>query len=351
MALRSDDKFVVIKSAGGDKQEAIPLSELNTFVSAEEAPEIATLQAQVGSYDPAQTSSTITDDLEAIAPTAGAPVAPVASTNILTVSAEPAEGESVGIAGKTYKFRRDALGAGVAASGAWTDSTNTLTVTAKAIGFDGNNLSVNLIDPGAERASTTAALNVDGVTIDVTLSSSAVPAITATLADVKEAIEADTSCNALVSCSITGTDTTVIDDTDITLTGGIDAQAANDVYSGGSAEHAIDNLVTAITTGYSPGVVGTGTVAHTLVTAAKKDADEMTVKAITAGVAGDLLEASPPEGGGSLSWYHADHLHGGVDGTPGVAGAIRYDATHLYFSNGISTSAVSNWKTITIDGA
>lgn len=63
MALRSDDKFIVVKTTGGNKPEEVPLSEFNTFVSAEEAPEIATLQAQVGSYDPATTGRTITEDL------------------------------------------------------------------------------------------------------------------------------------------------------------------------------------------------------------------------------------------------------------------------------------------------
>lgn len=123
---------------------------------------------------------------------------------------------------------------------------------------------------------------------------------------------------------------------------GVDPQAANDVYSGGSAEIAIDNLVTAITTGYSSGVVGTGTTAQTLVTAAKKDADEMTVTATTAGEAGDDIEVDD-EGGGSYA-FQGSTLTGGVDGTPGLPGAQRYDDTAMYISIGNSTASVSYWK-------
>jgi len=39
----------------------------------------------------------------------------------------------------------------------------------------------------------------------------------------------------------------------------------------------------------------------------------------------------------------------GADGTVGVAGAMLYDATGIYVSTDISTTAVSNWKKITFD--
>lgn len=40
----------------------------------------------------------------------------------------------------------------------------------------------------------------------------------------------------------------------------------------------------------------------------------------------------------------ADNLTGGVDGTPGAAGAIRYETGKLWISTDISTTAVSHWE-------
>lgn len=289
------------------------------------------------------------NDTVAKAPASGAPTAPVAATSIATFSAEPSEGDTITIGTQTYRFRADVLGEAVAASGEWTDSTNTLAIASRATGFSGNDLSVNLIDPGVETASTTAALNVDGVTIDVTLSSSAVPAINATLADVKAAIEADTACDELVTCAITGAGTTVIDDTDITLDGGIDEEQPNDVFSGGTAEIAIDNLVTAITEGDTTGVVGKLTEVNTLATAVKKDADEMTCTALIAGVIGNTIAIGDSEdGSGSIVWDEELSLQGGVDGTAAPAGAIRFASGELWVSVEESTISESHWQKATL---
>jgi len=74
------------------------------------------------------------------------------------------------------------------------------------------------------------------------------------------------------------------------LDGGVDAQAANDVLIGVSAEAAIDNLVLAITGGEAEGTnYGTGTVASTEVTAEKATAATMTVTALTPGEAGNEI--------------------------------------------------------------
>ena len=42
-------------------------------------------------------------------------------------------------------------------------------------------------------------------------------------------------------------------------------------------------------------------------------------------------------------------LKGGIDGTVGKAGELRYNDTALYVSVGESTTAVSNWKSITFN--
>jgi hypothetical protein len=65
MALKLTDEIAVrVKNSGG-LQDYVPVSEINDLISSEEAPDIATLKAQVGSYDPATTASTITADLAA----------------------------------------------------------------------------------------------------------------------------------------------------------------------------------------------------------------------------------------------------------------------------------------------
>ena len=53
----------------------------------------------------------------------------------------------------------------------------------------------------------------------------------------------------------------------------------------------------------------------------------------------------------SLVWWIRGFkkLEGGIDGTVGKTGELRYNDTTLYVSVGASTTAVSNWKKITFD--
>ncbi len=86
--------------------------------------------------------------------------------------------------------------------------------------------------------------------------------------------------------------------------------SADDVLIGGSASASIDNLVAAITGGAGEGsVYGTGTVAHTHVTAVR-DGDTMDVTALLHGVDGDLLETTETMTNGS--WGDVT-LTGGAD--------------------------------------
>ena len=75
------------------------------------------------------------------------------------------------------------------------------------------------------------------------------------------------------------------------LSGGVDPEAANDVVIGVSAEACIDNLVHAIaaTPAQAGTLFGTGTVAHTQVTAVKASAATMTVTAVTTGEVGNSI--------------------------------------------------------------
>ncbi len=56
-------------------------------------------------------------------------------------------------------------------------------------------------------------------------------------------------------------------------------------------------------------------------------------------------------GGTGTTLVSADEttLEGGIDGTVGKAGELRYNDTTLYVSVGASTTAVSNWKSITFN--
>jgi len=100
-----------------------------------------------------------------------------------------------------------------------------------------------------------------------------------------------------------------------TLSGGEDAQVANDVLIGVSAEASIENLVLAVTGGSGAGTnYGTGTTANTLVTAVKASASTMTCSALQKGISGNLITIS--QSGTNTSWAGgATTLSGGVDGT------------------------------------
>jgi hypothetical protein len=113
------------------------------------------------------------------------------------------------------------------------------------------------------------------------------------------------------------------------LANGVAVGVANDVLVG-TAEESIDNLVLAITGGAGAGTnYGTGTVAHTLVTAVKATAATMTVTAKTAGVAGDAIGTTTA----------ADHcsfgvpvvLEGGVD--PGSANDVLFTTAEAGIDN------------------
>lgn len=56
-------------------------------------------------------------------------------------------------------------------------------------------------------------------------------------------------------------------------------------------------------------------------------------------------------GGTGTALVTADEttLEGGIDGTVGKAGELRYNDTALFVSVGASTTAVSNWKSITFN--
>lgn len=65
--------------------------------------------------------------------------------------------------------------------------------------------------------------------------------------------------------------------------------------------------------------------------------------------AGELIQGVLTGIGGVCAAESEVEFEGGVDGTVGKDGELRYSATALWVSTGESTVAVSNWKSITFD--
>ena len=91
-----------------------------------------------------------------------------------------------------------------------TGNDNSLTVTARAYGASGNEISVTYLDPGA--ASQALSVSVAGPSIVVSLATNGGSTITSTAAAVKAAIEANEPANRLVYVSIHTGDSGTADD-------------------------------------------------------------------------------------------------------------------------------------------
>ena len=89
MALRSDDKIVIVRTTGGGKQEEFTLDELNTFISTEEDARVTALETAIN---------------KAID---GAVVAAVAANQTLTLTGNVTAADTVVIGTTTYTFVND----------------------------------------------------------------------------------------------------------------------------------------------------------------------------------------------------------------------------------------------------
>lgn len=285
----TDDKIPVVRVHGGQAQEFITIDELNTLISTEEQSELTDLQAQVGSYDPDVTSSTITADLallqsEVETETTGLldrttaaegdiddletdsasmldrEIATKAHAK-LTIAATPGEGEKVTVGTIDYRFRLDAL------SETGVKAFETLT----AAGQPSANDTVSIGTAGKEKVyKFVAALTAPAVANEV-------------------------------------------------------------VISAVNASGSLDNLIAAINGAAGAGTTyGTGTVAHTEVDAVAGDGDTVTITAKAYGVAGNLIACTCPVGT-ALSFGNAK-LVGGVDP------ARDYDV----YAQGSATNAAVN---------
>lgn len=91
-------------------------------------------------------------------------------------------------------------------------------------------------------------------------------------------------------------------------------------------------------------------VAHTQVLCGTLGGDIYPLTAVVAGLVGNSILVSETFTSGSNVFSH-DHLAAGVDGTLGVAGEQRADASYLYVASADNTTADKNWRRITLGSA
>ena len=225
MALRSDDKFMVVKTTGGNKQELVPLSDLDTYISTGEDSRLTALETSVDAESTGLVAKVYA--LEQIAQTAadGAPVMEL-------VEAEGKTGDS-----EAYE----------------------ITWTAVEAGADGNDISIAIV--AGEGISQGMAVSVAGTDITVALATDG-------SGDPDDAVNTATAVAAIVNEHVT---------------------------------------------------------------------------------AGALVQGAVTGGGGVCEPEAKVELTGGLDITPGVAGAMRFTTGKFYISTDVSTTAVSYWETYSKD--
>ncbi len=294
------------------------------------------------------------------------PVNAVAASRVLTVNATPGEGETVVIADNTYKMRLTALGAGEYASAVLTnDETapadgDTATIGTTVYRFKTVPEQANDIFLGTATATMlslfkaihlTGEVGVDYYTGTTAIDIAATAVHTSTFVITVTANAKGYAGNLFAKAE--SSDHLDWDGETAFFTGGIDPEAANDVFVDGTAEHAIDNLVLAITAGAGAGTkYGTGTVVHPTVTAVKASSSTMTATAKTKGVAGNSIVIGETLADVGSVWADGETtLGGGVDGTVGVANEICADATYLYHCVATNTISDNNWRQIALGSA
>jgi len=291
------------------------------------------------------------------------PVNAVAASKLLTVGAEPAEGETVSIGGQVYKFRGDALGAGVKATAVLTsDETevvvgDTVTVNDITYTFQTTMAAANDVKrngtPDTTLANLVAAVNGSGTEgveyFAGTEQAAGVVAGAVTAHAITFTADAVGFAGNLFAKAEESTHLDFDGEGEV-FTGGIDAEAANDVLSGGSAEIAINNLVLAVTAGDTEGTeYGTGTVVNASCTAAKTSASTMTATAKIKGTSGNSIVIAETLASVTSVWLAgAVKLSSGIDGTVGVANETCADGTYMYHCPAANAISGTGWRRMTL---
>ena len=351
-----NDTVEIRRAQGGNKPETRTVAELNEYFSKEEdtrLSEIEQLQAQVGDYDPDTTESTITDDLEqlqadvqttetglldrtaaleAIVQTAasGTPVAPVAAT--LTTGAGNSgllwTAKTAGTTGEAIRVTLEI-------------PATVLTITpsvggnASAIKYTGvkgrQPISITYVMAGTNTFGITAVANA----ITITMASTDGTCET-TAADLFAALKTAIGTGGVLEGIISAVEKAVPDDWEDTTLMEANAQ---DWLDSTLSVATVGNAIT-VSLPYDGETDTILAAANDIITAIERDnpgANDLVTVAAT-GTGDDPVAAEV-----------GANLDNGADGTVGAAGAMLYDATGLYVSTDISTTAVSHWKKITFD--
>ena len=294
-----------------------------------------------------------------------APINGVAASKVLTVNSHPLEGETVTMGLKTYKARRDALSAtGVKASAVLTsDNTevtdgDTVTVNNITYRFKDTMAAINDVKRHGTNADTTlanlvAAINGSGTEgVEYYAGTVAATGVEAG-AVASHAITVTADAYGVAGNLFPKAETSTHLDWDgvgAVFTGGVDPEAANDIYTGGTAEAFIDNLVLAVTAGAGQGTnYGTGTTVNAYCTGAKASAATFTATALVKGIAGNNIAITEDLNDVSSKWAgDATKLSGGVDGTVAPKGSLCFDGTYYYLCLDTQTIADANWRRISV---
>lgn len=347
-----NDTVAIRRAQGGNKPETRTVAELNEYFSKEENTEIDTLQAQVGDYDPDTTGSTITDDLETL------------QTEV--------EADTTGLLDRTTALeaivQTAASGPPVApvAATLTTGANNSgLLWTAKTAGIIGEAISVTLEIPATELTITPAvggnasAIKYTGVKGQQPISITYVMAGTNAfgIAAVANAITI-TMASTDGTCETTAADLYAALQTAIAAEGvlnGIIASAVKAV----PGEWADATLMEANAQDWLDSTLSVATVGNAITVSLPYDGKTDTILAAANDIitaieadapgANDLVTVTATGTGADVVAEAKANLNNGVDGTTGAAGAMLYDATGIYVSTDISTTAVSHWKKITFD--
>lgn len=293
------------------------------------------------------------------------PVNAVASSKLLTVGTAPAEAATVSIGGTVYKFRA-AIGSGAKAA-------KTLTVSGAIT--DGETVTIGTVVYTFKNALSAGPTVANEILVELTAEAEIDNLVAAATGGAGIGTKYSTGTVAHTTCDVTkgsasevvatakaigfAGNTIPIDENAALaawaggatfLSGGVDAQAANDVLIG-TVEESIDNLVLAITAGAGVGVkYGTGTVANSLVTAVKASPTTMTATNLIKGVVGNSTAIAETLADGSWA-AAATFLSGGVDGTVGLANETCADASYLYHCVAANTISGANWRKISLGTA
>jgi len=337
--LRANDTIQVRVPQGGGSVRDVPLSELNKYISTEEAAGITALETYVGDYSSP----------------AGGKDSDIA-TDLATVyaSVETAEADIVDLKG-TAPVSGAPVTAQVSATATY--DTDKITFTAKATGADGNGITVE----ASCRLSATLGSGTTEITLtgeDGLYPDSQVPLVSVQIVQ-------SPAYGPLLVSNTAGVITVSLpaDENDDPISTKM-SEVVTEIQNQMLPTNALNGVIAGVTTGasYDPDatcVVSTVIPFEAAHNTVEEDDDavlillaydgtnfdtwETVVTEVNADVNSTLVTASAGAQSEAQP-FEAMSLTGGKDITAGAPGAIRYEATKIWISVAESTASESNWK-------